>query len=348
MTQKDESINCPAGDALSVCAVIAGKDLCDLFLKDDDHLVLAMADIDDDKTPADLFKQNIRSMIHEDLGPEEILERLDGLSDENIRVRTWLGIVDLQNGKMTYSGSGIHPLVISRKKEIGHLKAGNLKDGGYRKAECILDLEDVLVLHTAEQAYSKEETVMDCLKEHADGSIADMVHGLRDTMVRLMKDGGQEDDLTVMAFDYSRKDMKNETVEKTFEAKDEHLHDVISFVEEILERHEVGMKDTMAITVAVEEMFVNIAHYAYEGDTGEATVSVEIGDEYVKITLIDSGIPFDPIGKDDPDIKAGADEREIGGLGIYMVKKSMDECSYARENDRNIFTMKRMLNRQSI
>ena len=90
------------------------------------------------------------------------------------------------------------------------------------------------------------------------------------------------------------------------------------------------MKDQLQIQVAVEEIFVNIANYAYTPETGEALIRMRF-DRYsreVSITLTDSGIPFDPLKKEDPDVTLTAEQRKIGGLGIFMVKKSMDAVEY--------------------
>lgn len=134
-----------------------------------------------------------------------------------------------------------------------------------------------------------------------------------------------------------------ETVERIFDAKDEKLYEVMAFIEEGLEVHEADAKSTMAISVAVEEMFVNISHYAYPDSSGKATIGMRFDHDEVEICLIDSGIPFNPLEKEDPDIKADAEERDIGGLGILMVKKSMDECHYERRNGQNIFTMRKRI-----
>ena len=133
------------------------------------------------------------------------------------------------------------------------------------------------------------------------------------------------------------------TAERTFDASDDKLHDVLSFVEEELEKHDVSMKTMMAINVAVEEIFVNIAHYAYEGRPGKAVVGMNFDEDNVHIYLVDNGIPFNPLEMKDPDITAGVDEREIGGLGIYMVKKSMDKCTYERRNNQNVFVMRKAI-----
>ncbi len=129
--------------------------------------------------------------------------------------------------------------------------------------------------------------------------------------------------------------------ERTFLAKDDTLNDALAFVEEQLESFDCPMKAVMQITVCVEEMYVNVAHYAYDGTEGVVTLSVGCENGVVTIELTDSGIPFDPLAKADPDITLSAEERNIGGLGIYMVKKSMDEVRYERRDNKNIFTMKK-------
>ena len=99
----------------------------------------------------------------------------------------------------------------------------------------------------------------------------------------------------------------------------------------------------MKLDVAVEELYVNIACYAYTPDTGDATIRIQADQEphVVEITLIDSGIPYDPLAKPDPDVTLSAEERQIGGLGIFMVKKSMDDMQYERRDGKNILTIKK-------
>ncbi|MBR3039335.1 MAG: ATP-binding protein [Lachnospiraceae bacterium] len=123
------------------------------------------------------------------------------------------------------------------------------------------------------------------------------------------------------------------------------LDEVIAFVEEQLEAADCPMKTQMTISVAVEELFVNIAHYAYPPKTGDAIVRMEVkGDpKYAEIQFIDSGIPYNPLEKPDPDITKPAEERPIGGLGIFMVKKSMDEMLYEYTDGKNIVTIRKTL-----
>lgn len=128
---------------------------------------------------------------------------------------------------------------------------------------------------------------------------------------------------------------------RTFPARTEALSDVLGFAEQMLDSFGCSMKIQTAVCVAIEEVFVNVAHYAY-GD-GEGDVSLGIGfDEVnraVTFRMTDKGIPFDPLKKADPDITKSAEEREIGGLGIFIAKKTMDSIAYAYENGENILTM---------
>ena len=132
--------------------------------------------------------------------------------------------------------------------------------------------------------------------------------------------------------------------ELTIEAKTENLDDVIAFVNGELENFGCGVKQQMQIELSVEEIFVNIAHYAYTPDIGTATIRVDNDDaNTITITFIDSGIPYNPLEKADPDITLSAEERQIGGLGIFMVKKNMDEVMYEHKDGQNVLTLKKKL-----
>lgn len=131
--------------------------------------------------------------------------------------------------------------------------------------------------------------------------------------------------------------------ELTINATVENIEKVTAFVDEQLEAMDCPMKAQMQIDIAIDELFGNIAHYAYNPQVGPATVRVEVADNpmAVIITFIDNGVPYDPLAKEDPDVTLSAEERGIGGLGIYMVKKSMDDISYEYKNGQNILKIKK-------
>lgn len=133
--------------------------------------------------------------------------------------------------------------------------------------------------------------------------------------------------------------------ELTLQASLEKLDEVLAFVEENLEKNECPMKVLMQVQIAVEEIFVNIAHYAYDSEQGMVTIRVEVGGDplQVMITFIDQGVPYDPLQKEDPDVTLSAEDRQIGGLGIFMVKKSMDDIKYEYADGKNILTISKKI-----
>lgn len=133
--------------------------------------------------------------------------------------------------------------------------------------------------------------------------------------------------------------------ELTLAATLENIEAVTDFVNEKLELLDCPMKAQMQIDIAIDEIFSNIARYAYAPGSGDATVRVETESNppAVMITFIDAGIPYNPLTKEDPDTTLSAEERGIGGLGIYMVKKSMDAMEYAFEDGCNKLSIKKIL-----
>lgn len=131
--------------------------------------------------------------------------------------------------------------------------------------------------------------------------------------------------------------------ELTIDATIENIAAVTAFVDEQLEQLDCPMKTQIQVDVAIDELFGNIANYAYNPKTGAATVRVEVTENplAVVLTFIDNGIPYDPLAKADPDVTLSAEEREIGGLGIYMVKKTMDDISYEYRDGKNILRIKK-------
>lgn len=133
--------------------------------------------------------------------------------------------------------------------------------------------------------------------------------------------------------------------ELTIAATVENIEAVTAFVNQQLEELACPMKAQMQINIAIDELFSNIAHYSYNPEIGQATVRVEVMENplAVSITFIDNGVPFDPLSKEDPDLTLSAEERQIGGLGIYMVKESMDEIIYEYKDGQNILSIKKCI-----
>ena len=133
--------------------------------------------------------------------------------------------------------------------------------------------------------------------------------------------------------------------EITVPAAVENLEAVTAFVDGCLEEVSCPPRAQMQIDIAVDEVFSNIAYYAYQPGTGIVTVQLEVTEAPVSVilTFIDSGTPYDPLSHEDPDITLSAKDRQIGGLGIYMVKKSMDHVSYAYQDGKNVLKIEKRI-----
>ena len=129
------------------------------------------------------------------------------------------------------------------------------------------------------------------------------------------------------------------------QASDDTLYTVLDAIEAHLTRNGCTDEVKTEVLISVEEIYVNIAHYAYEGKPGEATVQMEVT-QYPRVCRVvfqDRGVPYNPLEKEDPDVSLSAEEREIGGLGIFMVKQCMDKVEYRYENGYNILAIEKHL-----
>lgn len=135
--------------------------------------------------------------------------------------------------------------------------------------------------------------------------------------------------------------MKEITVDATIE----NMNTVTAFVDDFLDQIACPMKSKIQINIVIDEIFGNICHYAYKDSVGAVTVRVESGNtpKAVFLTFTDNGIPYNPLETEDPDITLSSEERKIGGLGIYLVKKNMDEMKYEYVNQQNRVWMEKRL-----
>ena len=196
------------------------------------------------------------------------------------------------------------------------------------------------------------DRMLEALNKDPDASQEQILKTVKTSVDEFVGECDPFDDLTMLGFKYYGNKTKKGVVtmngnakELDVEATDEMLDTVIDFVNEELEKAGADMKATTQIDVAVEELFVNIAHYAYNPDTGPAKVRIEVDDDplAVSITFFDNGIPYDPLAKPDPDVSLSVEERQIGGLGIFMVKKSMDNVEYEYKDGQNVLKITKKL-----
>ncbi len=337
-----------------------GGDFYDFFLVDDTHLAMVIADVSGKGVPAALFmmmsKILIQNVAMSGMSPADTLMTVNNLICANNReemfVTVWLGIVDLKTGVITAANAGHEKPIIKMPdgdfeffKDRHGFVIGGMEGLKYKNYEIKLEKGSKLFIYTdgvAEATSADDELfgierTLSALNGAKDGSPQEILNNVKKCVDEFVGEAPQFDDLTMLCFEY----IGLENNEITIDAKVENVELAIDFVGEKTENLPFNVKDKHMLEIAVDEIVSNVARYAYDGKEGKVTLKFDSDDRGISITVIDSGIPYDPLEKEDPDITLTAEERGIGGYGIFIVKKVMDEISYEYKDNKNIFTMKK-------
>ena len=354
--------------AQMIAAKEVGGDFYDFYKLSDTTVAFLAADVSGKGIPAAMFmmtaKTILKDLAESGMAVNEIFtkanEKLCENNESGMFVTAWMGILDLTTGRVEFANAGHNPPLLKRaggsyeylKTRAGFVLAG-MEGVHYRVGELILNPGDRLFLYTdgvpeatnAENKLYGEERLLTFMNGNALVEATVLLPALKANIDEFVGEAPQFDDITMLMFDYKPQKGGEHMTNKTFPAKTESLSEVLTFVEETLERLGCPMKTQTAICVAIEEVFVNIAHYAYPD--GEGDMKLQIGfdarSRVLTFRVSDKGIPFDPLKKPDPDITLSAEEREVGGLGIFIAKQTMDSITYAYENSENILTMTKTL-----
>ena len=341
-----------------------GGDFYDFFMVDDTHLAVVMADVSGKGVPAALFMVIAKTIIkNQALTGEPLAQVFDRANDqlcenngEGLFVTAFMGLLDINSGDFTFVNAGHNaPLLRRRGGEYEYLKMdpgfvlAGLEGMRYESDRLRLEPGDTLFLYTdgVTEALDPNEELFgeDRLKaalnrdEAKELKMNELLPYIRAALRKFADDAEQADDITMLGITYRGASADGDTL--VVPASSDELDRVQAFVDERLDRLDCPMKTRVQIQIAVEELFVNIARYAYVPEQGETVVRcvTELEPKAVTIELRDHGKPFDPLAKADADVTLSADERPIGGLGIYMVKTSMDDVRYIYENGENVLTI---------
>ncbi|MCL1893248.1 MAG: SpoIIE family protein phosphatase [Holophagaceae bacterium] len=335
-----------------------GGDFYDFFLVDDNTLAILVADVSGKGVPAALFMVIAKTLIKNNAqygkSPREVFNTVNNQLREgnqaHMFVTAFMGYLDIPSGKFTFVNAGHNPPLLRSgdgkfdwlKVKPGFVLAG-MKGMSYTHYEIVLQPGDELFLYTdgASEATNSDDLMygdnrlLETANAHLGLSSKEFVLSMKCDIDNFADGAEQADDITMLALRYRGISMSELSIPATLENTDA----VIEFLGEQLGN--CPPKIRHQIEIAAEEIFTNIARYAYHPLSGNAVVRVAVGEDAM-IEFEDTGAQYDPLAKDDPDVSPTA-EREVGGLGIFMVKNIMDSVDYRHQGNKNILTIKKRL-----
>ncbi len=361
----------PEHDEFSIFATMepakeVGGDFYDMYMVDQKHLAIAVGDVSGKGVPAALFmviaKILMKNHAQSGLEPNEVFTRMNHTlcegNDTGYFVTAWMGVLDLETGELHYANAGHTPPLLRQKdgvfryvKNRPGLVLGAMDGMKYKLGTMHMNPGDRLFLYTdgvtetmneANELYGPDR-LSAYLTQHGGDDIYDLLLNLRQELATFAGNAAQFDDITMLLMEFRKAAHNTDFSEQTFPASDAELASAIAFVEQALEKTPCSPKDAMQISLAAEEVFVNIAHYAYIGQSGNITLGTRYKDGVFSLQFTDSGIPFNPLDRDEPDLSQSAEDRTVGGLGIFLVKKTMDDLSYQQKDGQNILTLQKRI-----
>jgi sigma-B regulation protein RsbU (phosphoserine phosphatase) len=348
-----------------------GGDFYDFFLLDKDHLGLVIADVSGKGIPAALFmmisKLLVQNYAKMNLSPGEVLktvnEQLCSNNQEEMFVTVWLGVLNVKTGILIAANAGHEYPILKRpgkEFEVYHDKHGFVIGGmegvTYREYKMELEPGTKLFLYTdgVPEAMNEKnelfglERTLDALNRTADGTPKEILESVQNAIEVYSGSAPQFDDITMLCLVYSGNDQKDRINgrldrEITVDATLENIEVVTSFMDNALNELDCAPKARMQLEVMVDEVFGNIVKYAYPNGSGPVTIRIreELDPKAVMIEFEDAGIPYNPLDKKDPDLSLSAEDRSIGGLGIFLVKKLMDQVDYISRNGKNVLMIRK-------
>lgn len=343
-----------------------GGDFYDFYLTENDKLNFLIADVSGKGIPAAMFmmraKTELKSLTEAGLSVNDAFTEgnnaLTEGNDAGMFVTAWQAGVDLSDGTVIFANAGHNPPLVRRgngkfeylKSPAGFVLAG--MDGiKYKSRDLKLESGDILFLYTdgvteatnASNELFGEERLLEAVNSVQFETMHELCDKVKESVDSFVDQAPQFDDITMVAFRFIGTPSAPEI---SFEnASLEDIPAVTDFVDEVLENIGCSQKNLIRINIAIDEIFSNIIKYGYKSGTGPVSVRVleRTIPHTVYIRFCDEGIPYNPLIKEDPDVSLSADERSIGGLGIFMVKKTMDDMKYKYENGQNILTITKNL-----
>ena len=347
-----------------------GGDFYDFYFLDETRLAFLIADVSGKGIPAAMFMMTSKTVLRDyaergdspcDVFKNANTKLCEG-NESEMFLTAWMGFLEMDTGLVHFVNAGHNPPVLIHGgkaafiKQKANLMLAVMEGMRYREQTLQLEPGDILYLYTdgVTEASAHDESrfgndrLLELLSDDfgtGDEACRRICKVVRESIDEFAKGEQQFDDITQVCLYYAGNQENEEKAEQTLtvRAAVDHLYQVLSFVEKYLEEKGCASKAKKQIAMAIEEIFVNIASYAYPAGNGDAQISIRTCEEpgMVEIRISDMGEPYNPLEKLAPDLSMDIEERQHGGFGIFMVKKIMDDVSYKREADRNILTIRK-------
>lgn len=353
-------------------AKMVGGDFYNFFMIDDNHVACMIADVAGKGVPAALFmmtsKMTLESIsMRGDKSPGKILRKVnESLCANNAAemfVTVWLGILEISTGILRCANAGHEYPAIRRSsgefelyKDPHGFVLGEFEDLDYPEYELRLNPGDLIFQYTdgATDAINLNEDffgmsrVMDALNKDKDAEPEDVIRNVSEAIDEFSQGAEQFDDLTMMVLKYAGADTrKTASVDETLEIEAvlDNLDTLNDFLADKLEAAGCDMKLITQMQLASEEIYTNVCKFAYTPDTGNVRIRfLQYQDPAeVRISFIDHGTMFDPLKHEDPDVTLAAEDRKVGGLGLYLVKQMADRVTYEYTDGQNILTIRKYI-----
>lgn len=340
-----------------------GGDFYDYFLTDENHLVMVIGDVSGKGVAAALFmsiaKTLIRTYARMGFSPADVLSKTNrdlchGNSAE-LFVTVWMAVLSLESGVLTYANAGHNPPLLKQANgQYEYLQCkpcfvlAGFDTVNYVQNAVTMTPGSKLFLYTdgvteatnADKELYGEDRIKNylntCKDEH---DLTKILYGAKADIDAFVGNAEQFDDITMVVLDYKEKAATEGFCERHFQATNDELRPVLLFVEEQLNKRGVSLNMQMRMAMVVEELFTNIIKYAYGKAGGKASVGLCVADDVITIRVADSGKQFDPTKyvKDVSAEKLLSDD--LKGLGIVMIRRTVDSLNYKYEHGQNIVTV---------
>lgn len=332
-----------------------GGDFYDFCLTDDHHLMFLVADVSGKGIPGALFmmraKTTIKNLVESGKEIDEVFteanKRLCENNEAEMFVTAWMGLLNTETGILQYVNAGHNPpLVRHRDGRFEYLRTrpnfilAGMEMTRYKKHELQLEKGDEIFVYTdgvTEAADTDNKLYGEERLEHilsaSHGTPEELCKIVRADIENFTKGAEQSDDITMLCV---KRNSDNRQAELTVVPEKDSIETVVDFLTGTLEQWGIPMKLANKAQIAVDEIYSNIVYYS---GAKSATVTVCDDGERLTVCFTDDGKPYDPTTAKEPDITLSAEEREIGGLGIFMVKKMAAEISYRYEGGKNLLNV---------